>query len=183
MVSRVSRVSRFTVRFCGAALLAAVVAGCANEGPPPPCPNVRIDSATAKLVKFREGPGRDVTDVEYQAQVGGYKGECIHRDDSVDVIMDIDFAFAGGPAAQAGDVSLYYFIAIPQYFPQPEGKRIIEIKHKLSGRTTARERISETGVKVTIPLKPEEPAAAYDIYIGLQLTNEQLEFNRAQAAK
>jgi len=161
-----------------AILLAVVVAGCSNK-PIPPCPGVRVDSTTASLTKFRDGPGRDVTDIEYQAQIVGYKGECVQDDEEVEVIFDVDFALAGGPAGNAGPVSLYYFVAIPQFFPSETGKKILEVKRTLQGRATTPERFTEKSVRVKIPLKKDQPAASYDVYIGFQLTAEQLDYNRA----
>ena len=107
-----------------------VLAGCNNK-PIPPCPNVRVDSATGAMTKFKDGPGRDVTDIEYQAEIVGYKGQCVHHEESLDVIFDVDFALTGGPAAKGGIAPLYYFVAIPQFFPQAVGKKIIDVDAKL----------------------------------------------------
>lgn len=163
-------------------LVLLAVAACSNT-PIPPCPNVRVDSATETLTKFKDGPGRDVTDVEYQAEILGYKGQCVHHDDSVDVIFDIDFAVTGGPAAKGGSADLYYFVAIPQFFPQPVGKRIIPVETKLPERASERIRFTESGVRVTIPLKKDQPAASFDVYTGFQLDNAQLDYNRSRQQK
>ncbi|MBY0512265.1 MAG: hypothetical protein K2P94_19190 [Rhodospirillaceae bacterium] len=159
-----------------------VVAGCSSK-PIPPCPNVRVDSATSTLTKFKDGPGRDVTDIEYQAEITGYNGQCVHHEDEVDVTFDVDFAVTGGPAAKGGTAPLYYFVAIPQFFPEPTGKRIIDTQAKLPDQANARTRFQETGVRVTIPLKKDQPAAGFDVYVGFQLDNAQLDFNRSRMQK
>ena len=163
-------------------LVVLFVAGCSNK-PIPPCPNVRVDSATSTLTKFKDGPGRDVTDVEYQAEIVGYKGQCVHHEDSVDVIFDVDFALAGGPAAKGGSAPLYYFVAIPQFFPQPVGKRIMDVDVKLPDKTSGVTRITESNVRVTIPLKKDQPAAGFDVYVGFQLDAAQLDYNRSRQQK
>jgi hypothetical protein len=157
------------------------VAGCSNK-PIPPCPNVRVDSVTGALTKFKDGPGRDVTDVEYEAEITGYNGQCTHHEDEVDVTLDVDLAIIGGPAAKDGKVTLYYFVAVPQFFPQPVGKRIMEISVNVPATNTST-RHRESGVRVTIPLKKDQPAAAFDIYVGFQLDNAQLEHNRSRLQK
>jgi hypothetical protein len=157
----------------------ALLASCGADKIVPPCPPVRIDAATASLTRFKEGAPADMNNVVFRADVIGYKGECKFSDNKVDVVMDIDFALSPGPAAK-GDADFYYFVAIPQFFPKPEGKSIIELKHHLGNKA---ERVRETNVHAIIPLKKDEPAAAYDVYIGLQLTPAELAYNSAHPTR
>ena len=101
----------------GAAALALLVLGaCAPDRTTPPCPNVRVDSATANVTQFREGPGRAVGDIVYQAEIVNYKGTCTQDLDKnnlegeAEVDMEIEFAMATGAASAAGEIPLYYFI-------------------------------------------------------------------------
>ncbi len=158
---------------------ALALSGCVNNQVPP-CPAVRVDSTTARLTQFKEGPGRDITDVQYQAEVISYQGQCDYREDGVTVEMDLDFAIATGAAVQKGEASIYYFVAVPQLFPKPEGKRVFQLKKDLPATPGVRERVRENGIKVFIPLKKDEPGAAYDVYVGLQLNDAQLDYNRSQ---
>ena len=162
-----------------AAFLAIAVAGCSSKVVPP-CPLVRIDNATAGLTKFKAGPGRDVTDIEYQAEIVGYKGQCVHDEGQVELIFDVDLAVIGGPAAKGGSAPLYYFVAIPQFFPSPAGKRVIEAKVSLPARSGARQRVTESNVRVKIPLKKDQAAASFDVYVGFQLDADQLAYNRSR---
>ncbi|MHB1208062.1 MAG: hypothetical protein ACYCZX_21035 [Rhodospirillaceae bacterium] len=159
----------------------AALAGCGADKIIPPCPPVRIDAATAYMTKFKDGAAADMNNVEYRAEVVGYKGECVFKDDRVELTMDIDFAFEPGPAAGGGATKVGYFVAIPQFFPRAEGKRILELTAKPEGKGP--QRIRESNVHATIPLKKNEPAAAYDVYVGLQLTPQQLEYNRAHPVR
>ena len=154
------------VRLSALIVLGAALSGCVNNQLPP-CPSVRIDNTTARLVQFKEGAGRDITDVDYQAEIVAYHGDCKFSDEGVEVQMDFDFAIASGAAVKKGPASIYYFVAVPQLFPNPGVK----------------EKVRENDIRVFIPLKKDEPAAAYDVYVGLQLTNEQLDYNRAQRQK
>lgn len=174
----------FTCQFFRApALLAlpvlAALSGCGADKIIPPCPPVRIDSATAALVKFKDGAAQDMNNMEFRVEVIGYKGECVFKDDRVELSMDIDFAVEPGPAA-TGPMKVPYFVAIPQYFPRPEGKNVLEFTAP-AGKGL--QRIRESNVRAVIPLKKDEPAAAYDVYVGLQLTPAQLEYNRAHPAR
>jgi hypothetical protein len=161
--------------------VAAVLAACGTDKPVPPCPPVRIDNTTAALTKFREGPGRDLTDVAYEVRVVGYKGFCRFdkKGRGVDVSMDLVMDVASGPAATSEEITIPYFVALPQFFPQPEGKRVFEVRHHLQPGTGRRARIEEHDVHTYIPLKKDAPAAAFDVYVGLQLTPDELEYNRS----
>ena len=160
------------------ALLGLVtLAGCAREIPPP-CPPVRVDSTTGTLTKFREGAGNDLSGVEYQVKIVGFQGECIFDKGEVEVVLDVDFEITSGPAAQAGPVSFYYFAAIPQLFPEPSGKKIFEVQRRLAGGAAAPVALRESNIRIQIPLEEAQPAASFDVYLGLQLSDAQLEFNR-----
>ena len=167
--------------FVAAALVVAALSACNNK-PVPPCPSVRVDDATAKLTRFGDGPSRDLSNVAYQVRMVGYDGQCVFKDNGVEVVMDLVIELATGPAAKAGPATFQYFIAIPQYFPKPEGKHVFDVTRNLPGGAASRTRIEEKKVRVFLPLKKEEPAATYDVYVGLQLTAEDVAFNRNQAS-
>ena len=175
--------SRFAPFLAAVTVIAGLVlSGCAQRLVPP-CPSVRVDAATAGFTKFKDGPGRDLTDIEYQADIVGFKGECDYDDEEVQVTFNVDFALTGGAAAKGGEAPLYYFVAIPQFFPTAEGKRVMKVNHRLPARTGARETFSESGVTVTIPLKKDQAGASFDVYVGFQLDAAQLEYNRSRSTR
>jgi len=167
-----------------AVLLGAVLlAGCAPDRTVPPCPDVRVDNATANITQFRDGPGRDVGDIVYQAEIVSYRGTCtqdLENDEGeAEVEMEIEFAMATGAASAKGEIPLYYFVALPQLFPDPAGKQIFELRRTGPGGASKVQRWTET-VSLTLPVTKARPSAAYDIYVGFQLTDEQLAFNRTR---
>jgi hypothetical protein len=163
--------------FAGLALVAVLLSGCVNNQLPP-CPSVRVDSTTARLTQFKEGGGRDMSDVEYQAEVIAYRGSCKFSEEGVEVQMDLDFSIAAGPAAKKGPANIYYFVAVPQLFPDPVGKRIFQLRRDVPATPGVKDKTTESDIRIFIPLKKDEPAAAYDVYVGLQLNNAQLDYNR-----
>lgn len=160
-----------------------LLASCAPDRTVPPCPDVRVDSVTANITQFRAGPGRDVGDIAFQAEIVNYRGSCtqdLENDEGEAAVdMEIEFAMATGGAAPAGDIPLYYFVAIPQLFPDPAAKQIFEVRRKSAGGASKADRWTET-VTLELPVTKARPAAGYDIYIGFQLTDEQLAFNRTR---
>jgi hypothetical protein len=160
--------------------VATVVLGGCQSTILPPCPSVRIDSTTANLIKFRDGGGETAADVAYEAQLVSFAGSCENTDDGINVTLDVNAVIAAGPATQGGRADLYYFVAIPQFFPQPHGKSIFRMRADVPKRPGARENISENGIRIFIPLPDKTPAAAFDVYVGFQLDEAQLRVNRAQ---
>jgi hypothetical protein len=157
--------------------LGLVMSGC-NTGPPPPCPPVRVDSATATMIKFGDGASRDLSDAEYQVEITGFEGECVFSGEKVEVLLDVDFRVTRGSSAQPGSISFYYFAAVPQFFPRSTGKKVFEIQTQLTDGATNPVSLTESDVSIEIPLSKDRPAASFDVYLGLQLSDDQLEFNR-----
>jgi len=164
----------------GAMLGLALLGACAPDRTVPPCPNVRVDTSTANVTQFSAGPGRDVGDIVYQAEIVNYQGSCTQDlevdEGEAEVEMEVEFAMATGVAV-AGPVSLYYFVAIPQLFPDPAAKQVFEVRRNSRGGAARAERWTES-ITLTLPVTKARPSAAYDIYVGFQLTDEQLAFNR-----
>lgn len=154
---------------------AVALAGCSNK-PVPPCPQVRVDSSTARYVKF-QNTSRDLTQVDYAVEMVGYDGQCKFGKKGVDITMDLVFDVVAGPAAKGGKVPVSYFIAIPQFYPKPEGKRVMTLEGTLPKTAGARTRVKDSGVHVFIPLDKDEPGAAYDVYVGLQISEADAAYN------
>ena len=154
---------------------AFVLAGCSNK-PVPPCPQVRVDSNTARYVKFQD-VSKDLTQIDYAIELVGYEGQCNFGKNGVDLTMDLVFDVVAGPAAKAGKVPVNYFIAIPQFYPKPEGKRVMTLEASLPKAAGARTRVKDSGVHVFIPLDKDEPGAAYDVYVGLQISEADAAYN------
>lgn len=171
-------VKQSSLNLCVAALCAGL-ASCALE-PVPPCPEVRIDANTAGYTVFKPGGGVDITDIAYEAEIVSFEGTCQFDDDGVEVTMDMDMMISGGPAVEPGAIDLYYFVAIPRFHPDPSGKKVFNRRYTIPSGGARRERITESNIRVYIPLESEIIAGGYDIYLGFQLTDEQLEHNRSQ---
>ena len=108
------------------------------------------------------------------------QGTCEFDDDGVEVNMDMDMMISGGPAVEPGPIDLYYFVAIPRFHPDPAGKKVFNRGYTIPRSGPRRERITESNIRVYIPLESEIVAGGYIIYLGFQLTNEQLEYNRSR---
>lgn len=161
-------------------LALAALAGCSsltNKKEPPPCPPVYILGDTQHVTKYRQGAGRDLTDVELEAEVVGFKGECHYDAKGAIVDLGVSFQVKRGPGAAGRDLDLSYFVAIPKFYPAESAKAVLTTPvHFPDGVETVR--VDDEGVTMRIPVQNREVIDQYEIYIGFQTTPEQLELNR-----
>jgi hypothetical protein len=170
----------------GMALLAT--GGCslfeAKKPDQPPCPRVSVLADAAEETRFVPGKGHDLTDVQLQAQVVNYKGSCYYDFDKqeMSVNMQIGLDAKLGPAAQGRKANLSYFVAIPAFFPKPEAKMVVPVELNFPDNS---DHVRYTGeeVQMTIPIKKLRDLAAYEIFIGLQLPEDELDYNRAMKSE
>jgi hypothetical protein len=164
--------------------LALTLAGCGmfDRGPPPPCPRFGILGEAATVVKFRPGEGRDLTDVEHQAEILNVSRSCEtgSKGAVVEAALVIEMAAARGPAApEAAQIQLPFFIAVVERTTQ----RIVS-RENVDGRVDIppgrRRAGSREEITQRIPLPGGKGAADYEILVGFNLTAEQLDYNRRQ---
>ncbi|MGE5505955.1 MAG: hypothetical protein ACM31L_16155 [Actinomycetota bacterium] len=164
-----------------AVLLAAPVAlsACAmfDKKEPPPCPPVYILSDAATVTKFRDGPGRDLTDVDVEAEVVGYKGDCSYDEKGAKVNLQVTIEAKRGPANSKGKSKLSYFVAIPHFYPSPQAKAVFPVEVEFPDGTN-QVRYTDEAVSMRIPVKTKDLIDKFEIYLGFQTSQEELDMNR-----
>lgn len=166
------------------ALSATVLSACGSSnksGPRLTCPPVLLERSTADLTAFRPGPGRDLTDVLYEAQVTGYTGDCARGkgETTISVTLQPTFTINRGPAwsGSQGEGEITYFVAVPAYYPDPAGKQVFSIPFAFPSGTMSSVILRDEKVTLELPM-PDTSSRPPAIYIGFQLTPEQLDYNR-----
>ena len=148
----------------------------------PPCPVVRLLKDADKITQHRAGPGKDITDIVYEGDLTGFRGNCEYLGEpgkytSVVLTLRIAMDVTRGPANRSGKAQLSYFVAIPEFYPAPSAKTSFT-------RTLAFQRnrnslsFVDDEVVLRIPLSAARPGPKSAVVIGFSLTPEQLEFNR-----
>lgn len=159
---------------------AAVLSACSalETKVQPPCPPVLVLKDTAQLVRYQPGPGRDITDVLFRANIVDFRAQCVYnrKRTEVDIDLSVMFELARGPADRTRKASFDYFVAIPRFHPAPEGKRVFPTNVAFEANRM-RLRYGDR-IKLTIPLDPKRPHSEYSVYIGFQLTPAEVETNR-----
>jgi len=178
-------IRRFALSAVG---LTAVLAlgGCSifeSKEKPLPCPSVKIDRDTAQVTEFRGGT--DISDIVMETEIQGYAGECsVDREtNTVDMTLSVSFLAKLGPAATPGGKggertqSFQYFVALPDFFPHPAGKHVFTATVPFPPNVN-QVRYRDADVTLHIPLAKTMSSGDARVYIGMQLTDEQLRYNR-----
>lgn len=173
----------------GAALLLVLLAGgCETLGitgkqPVPPCPPVFILKEAAALTRYVPGSRRDITDVDFQAEIVDFRGVCDYNRarTQVDIALDVTFNVVRGPANRDRKAAFDYFVAIPHFHPAPQGKKTLPMSVTFAGNDT-RLRVTDQ-VTLRIPFGDKPRLEDYTIYLGFQLTPEELQENQRGSAR
>ena len=149
---------------------------------PPPCPRVTILAGAERVVLFRPGQGRDITDIVGQAELTNYQGSCSYNWDKhvMTVKLQPGFDVQLGPAAPKDHrFPLTYFIAMPKYYPAPQGKQVVPLVIPVPEGSNTTRYVDEE-VTLTFNVPDINMLIDYDVILGLQLSSEQIDYNRAQ---
>lgn len=162
-----------------AVALAVLVSSCSiiEKKDPPPCPPIYILADAGQLTKYKDGKGRDLTDVEFEAEITGYAGGCTYDQNGAEVELQVKFTVKRGPGDTDRQVDFRYFAAVPLYYPAPEAKAEFPVTVTFPEGTNY-VRYTDESVVMRIPVKDKDVIQKYEIYLGFQASPEELERNR-----
>ena len=152
----------------------------------PPCPNIVIVKDTAELTTFRPGPGRDLTDVVLDARIQRFDGTCetelaADRSGEVEVDLQIFFEATRGPANRTRDGQFDFYVAIADQGGAILAKKVFRSEFEFEGNRNRIAGVEE--LTQQIPLRSGELGDAFDIFVGFQLSPEQLQYNRTKLGR
>ncbi len=144
---------------------------------PPPCPRVSVVEDASKLVRFT-GAAHDANSIEMSAEITKYRGSCFYdKDDKkMEVKINVGIDAFAGPAFTGSAERVDYFVAIPA-FSGPEGKQIFPLKLDIP-KGPKGTHIDDGEVSLTFPVKDIKKLEAYEIFVGFQLSPDELDYNR-----
>lgn len=171
-----------TLAGCGGGLFSGKTAEEEAKDAAYACPHVGIVRELSEVVQFRPGSGRDQTDVVSHGVLSDYTGNCEYRDDGVTVNVNLVLVGERGPALSGSQAAYRYFVAVvPPGTETPSSKAEFDTTVDFSAgqvRAGNREELAQK-----IPLPKDANAKDWRLFIGFQLTDEQLAFNRAALAR
>ena len=164
----------------GAALLAAACSGEPPMAVACPRPGILPDANTVAV--FRDGGGRDITDMLVQSQIVDVRVDCSYakRGTRPSVTLELQVAIAAerGPADRTRRAEVPYFVAIV------DAERNVVVKETFIAAfewVDNRPRVGRVDLwEPYIPLERNMDGPTYQVMIGFQLTADQLAWNRSQ---
>ncbi len=138
------------------------------------CPDLQIVTGADELTAYR-GSGRDLTDVAYTVALTDATFDCVARDDEVEGEVTVLFDVRRGPANEDGQAPFDYFVAVVDENQRILAREAFDVTVPFSGnrgRVTFAEVIAPQ-----IPLSAPESGGGYSIFLGLEVTREQLQDN------
>lgn len=169
------RTARFVIPLLPVIAAVAFLSACNRT--PPACPRASIISDGATVTKFREGTGRDLTDVVAQGEIVDVAVECDYDRRGVDVALQVAIAAQRGPADRTRVADFDYFVAVADPQRNILAKEVFRVRFQFQtqGRTGTIE-----DIEPRIPLKNRADGVEYQIIVGFQLTPEEIDWNRTQ---
>ncbi|HTY69126.1 MAG TPA: hypothetical protein VMH36_20905 [Alphaproteobacteria bacterium] len=162
--------------------LAAFASGCGSDKAEPACPRGVIPADAAAITRFRDGPGRDLTDVVVNANILNILVDRCKYDKNSVAVTNFQIAVTAdrGPADRSKAADFEYWVAVVD----PERKILTRETFNLHFDFSE---LNHVGIVVAdleprIPLPDVMKAPEYQIVVGFQLTPDELAWNRKQRA-
>jgi hypothetical protein len=167
--------------------VAILVTGCSFlefENRPFYCPTINILADAASTTLFRDGQGRDIIDVTHKGEIRDILATECGYDFDKDIgggLLTVNFSLMIGaeigPAADSRKMAFDYFVSITDEQLKILQKEFFRFPVEFSGNRT---HVLAEDEKITldIPLTAEQDGRQFKIFIGFQLSQEQLEYNR-----
>ncbi len=176
-------VPRTTIRPLLAALLIFLAACTSNQDATlPPCPKATILEDTSTLTRFRDGPGRDLIDVDFTGTIEHLNGSCIFDVDKTDagvlnMDVQVEVRVDRGPANQDHQAKFEYFVSILDSAGNVMTKEVFPFGVEFYGnKTTSRD--SDAPVSMVIPVTAKQESRDFTVFVGFQLSAEEIRYNR-----
>ena len=172
------KLPRTAFRPLAAAVLATGLLAACSSGPetkPVVCPSISTLPDATHKVAFAE-TGRDLTDVLYEVRIVDGIIDCERDDNVIESEFKIQFLATRGPANQNREARFQYVVALLN----PEGVVISREEFGLVvpfEGTQRRVAVTDT-LSPRVPLNEGESPRQYRLYVGLKLTEDELEYNR-----
>jgi hypothetical protein len=140
------------------------------------CPAASILGNAERVAQFKQGAGRDLIDVMFQAEIGKLTMTCRYLKGRV--VSDISFELISerGPAARTRVGIFDYFVAISDGSGRVLKKDLFHSKIAFPENRRRSGHLEE--IELSVPLRKNEDGGNYEILVGFQLTEDQLNFNR-----
>jgi hypothetical protein len=141
------------------------------------CPATFIAPDTDKMAVFKPG-GSAMSDVSYGVEISKFQSKCDRADKGISVDTQISFRLVSNDRSLRSG-AFEYFVSIVDGYHNILAKKTYSVPFEFDARL--HDMNKQDDVSENLPLLDVGTANNYAIVIGLQLTEAQLQFNRAAA--
>ena len=143
-----------------------------------PCPSQGAIYDVARYVKFADGDDQLYSNIEYTGEIIDVRTFCrYYEDDPLQAEIEIDFAFGKGELATSDVHSFPYFVAVTRRNGKVLAKEFFTASADFDGKRLTG--VTELIGKIQIPRSDSSISGSnFEILVGFDLTEEQLQFNR-----
>ena len=144
------------------------------------CPPVGSVYDAARIVEFRDGSDELYSDIRYTGEITDVRSFCRYTGDNpLTAELEIDFAFGKGPLADANTHDFGYWVAVTRRNGKVLAKEFYTVTAQFEGNSPL-DGATQTIDRITIPRADETIAGTnFEILVGFDLSEQELEFNRA----
>lgn len=158
-----------------------VLSGCValSRVPAGSCPRASVLADAGEMTRFKPGPGQDLIDVVFEAEIAGVAVTCEDvRSDGLVAVVSLGLVTSRGPAATGRVAEVPFFVAYVDRAGKIRDKAVFSSRVEFpAGRPKVAVR---EDIELDIPLSATDSPADLAIVVGLQLTRQELERNRAR---
>ena len=141
------------------------------------CPDVSVVADVSEIRRYA-GEVRDPTQLVADLSVGNFTGGCDYDEDSVRVVLQVDFDAVRGPRYAGEAVPFEYFVAIVDPSERILAKEVFSTEVEIDS-DSAVGRVTEELVQ-TIPLERRAIGPTYQVLLGFQVSEAELRAMRAE---
>jgi hypothetical protein len=177
----VMRTLRLPILVCCAL---GVVACAGSSDRPPACPRAAVLNDAATMTRFAPGGGRDPLDIDFDVEIADLASGCQFEKkgknfDRLVVAVAPVFVTTRGPANASRKVEYVYFVSLIGPDGDILSRQSFPVAVAFSGnQRQLTQRDDDPPVTIDIPLTRAEDAVNYEVLLGLQLTEDELQYNR-----
>jgi hypothetical protein len=163
------------------AALAAFLAACSDRRDRGICPRVAVLAEAGTLTRFRPDAPQTPENVMFTARMTDVRIECRYQDVQLSRLegdVTVTMEVTRGPAMQGEAATFPYFVGVANTRGAVLNKRIFDMRVPLSGQTT---RASDQSWQF-YRLSSSGSGLLYETWVGFQLTDAELAYNRRVGA-
>jgi hypothetical protein len=136
------------------------------------CPQVFKMREATRVVQFRDGEGRDLTDVTAEGGIGKIQLACKYDENELSTVVGIEVLAQRGPASVNDNVQLPIFVAVLDRDRKVVAKEVFDsmLEFKDGSRRAAKLEEYESVFR----LRSGQSGIDYQLVVGFQLSAEQL---------